>query len=501
MRYTNDMDILQQIKNAPQLRLQLVAVERCMREVMLRGGRVYIVGGVVRDAVMGLEPSGALDIVVSGVVAPELEKILQSVGAVEYVGKNFGVFKLMAEDGHQIDIALPRKERSRGSGARTDFDVQSDPQLPIEEDLARRDFTVNAIAVDAATGEVVDPFFGMSDIQHKLLRAVGDPAVRFAEDYSRIVRGLRFAVTRELRFEVGTERALQAAVRAEFPRILGHELPYETITAEFIKSFDHDPLHTLKLWMFAGVLPQYLPELAALQSCAQSPDYHAEGSVWVHSLMAVEQLQNGTIRRLLPEADVELNLKLAVLFHDVGKSTTKKIELRNGVEHISFHGHDVEGARIFEAAAKRVALSSVGKKVDVELIAWLIRNHMLLVNQNPRELRLSTFASYFVPSRYPHWHLPALYAADSWGCIAHAANVQQQAAEKLKAVREIRQLVMSRGAEESPLLSGDEIQQVLAIGPGKHIGDYLMQLREAQLQGTIATPEDAKLFLRSLPKL
>ena len=155
---------------------------------------IFIVGGAVRDVLLGW-PVKDYDLVAQGIPLDALISSLEKLGEVNLVGKRFGVIKFRPQDdAHFFDIALPRKERSINfSGAYRDFEIQSDYLLPIEEDLARRDFTINAMAYDLRHNTIVDPFFGQKDLKAKTIRTVGSAATRFQEDYSRMLRAVRFA--------------------------------------------------------------------------------------------------------------------------------------------------------------------------------------------------------------------------------------------------------------------------------------------------------------------
>jgi tRNA nucleotidyltransferase (CCA-adding enzyme) len=172
--------------------------------------QVYLVGGAVRDAMLGRETKD-LDFVVRGVPGDALERFLGG-GRVHYVGKTFGVYKFVPngwDPAEAIDVALPRTEHSETlSGAYREFAVQSDPTLRVEDDLGRRDFTVNAMALDVLTGDLIDPYDGKGDLCKRRLRAVGDPDLRFAEDYSRMLRGLRLACQLTFDWEPGTWASL-----------------------------------------------------------------------------------------------------------------------------------------------------------------------------------------------------------------------------------------------------------------------------------------------------
>ncbi len=236
----------------------------------LPGSRWYVVGGAVRDALLGRVIKD-VDVLVAGVAPEDLVAFLEARGAVDYVGRVFGVFKFASrEGGIRIDIALPRRERSAGTGGYRDVAAQSDPGLPIEDDLARRDFTINAMAWDATEGVIVDPFGGVADLGRKMLRAVGDAETRFLEDCTRMLRALRFSC--QLGFVI--EPLTWGALGRLMPRIEGVRegerlVPYELIARELLKSLEADPGRAVEMWRGSGAFRAFLPELVAEDAVAR----------------------------------------------------------------------------------------------------------------------------------------------------------------------------------------------------------------------------------------
>ncbi len=247
-------------------------------------GEFYLVGGVVRDLMLGRKTKD-LDFVIRGVPFHALEKGLRRLGKVQFVGKNFGVFKLLpnADRGAVFDVALPRMERSMGlRGAYREFEVESDSDLPIEEDLKRRDFTVNAMAFELRREKVIDPYGGKADLLSKKLRAVGDPHLRFQEDYSRMLRGIRFACQGGFQLEEETWRCLKmhvsglSAQREDGSFIV----PREVLGKELVQAFTYDPVKAFDLLEESGAMEMLLPEFLPMKGCPQPKNFHSEGDVW-----------------------------------------------------------------------------------------------------------------------------------------------------------------------------------------------------------------------------
>jgi len=225
---------------------------------------IFIVGGAVRDALLD-RPLTDLDLVIRGLDAERLESALRTIGKVSVVGKKFAVFKLQI-NGQVVDIALPRTDRSFGTGGYKDVAITADPRLPIEEDLKRRDFTINAMAWNVASKMLVDPFHGQSDLTAKQIRAVGNPIVRFQEDATRIVRAVRFAV--ELDFVI--EPKTRAAIIAHRSRLADQTVSRHVLRSELIKIFSADVDRGLTLCDDLGLTQIVLPQLGQSSATASS---------------------------------------------------------------------------------------------------------------------------------------------------------------------------------------------------------------------------------------
>lgn len=256
----------------------------------------YLVGGVVRDAMLG-QPSKDEDFVVRGVPGAELEAFLKERGEVNLVGRGFGVFKFRPKRSQTTyDIALPRTETPAGTGGYRDVETQSDHMLPIDKDLARRDFTANAIAWDIFGGKLIDPFGGVEDLNARRLKAVGSADARFAEDLTRVLRALRLSVTLGLSIEHETAHAISEAM----PRLNGRRedgsllVPLEIASRELLKSIEADPARALAVWHETGALRVLVPELEAVSDEAR----HA-----VERLPSGVSLEASVAALFLPYAD------------------------------------------------------------------------------------------------------------------------------------------------------------------------------------------------------
>ncbi len=272
-----------------------------------RGGRAMLVGGCVRDGLMGIEPKD-WDVEVYGIDPVELRQILDNFGEVNAVGEAFTVYKI----GQDLDVALPRRERKVGRGHRG-FVVEGDQDMPFAEAARRRDFTINAIMQDALTGEIIDCYGGREDIRNKLLRVVSKDT--FAEDSLRVLRAAQFAA----RFEFDIEAETQAICRT----IDLTDLPKERIRGELEKLLlkSNKPSIGLQWLKDLGVTKQLFPEVEAMVDVPQEPEWHPEGCVFTHSLMVVDEA-----RKLIDDLEVakQVTVMLAALCHDFGKPATTK---------------------------------------------------------------------------------------------------------------------------------------------------------------------------------
>ena len=203
--------------------------EKILSKIKENGGKLYTVGGAIRDEIMGLKPKD-IDFLVTGIPLSDLSDILSKLGKVNEVGKSFGIVKAVI-DGEEYDFAIPRTEKSTGPGHK-DQVTKSDPHIPVEEELGRRDFSMNSIAKDVETGKYIDPYHGISDIKHKIIRAVGDPDKRFEEDPLRILRAIQFAVRFNFDIEEKTKKSILNNIDS-----LEH-LPAERFLEEFKKAIE-----------------------------------------------------------------------------------------------------------------------------------------------------------------------------------------------------------------------------------------------------------------------
>jgi len=323
--------------------------------VHMEGGRALLVGGCVRDFVLGLEPKD-WDTEVYGVEPARLRELLDRFGPVNVVGESFTVYKL----GSNLDVSLPRRERKTGRGHRG-FVIEGDPWMTIEEAARRRDFTINAILMDPLTREIIDPFNGSGDIRHKILRAVSRET--FAEDSLRCLRAAQFAA----RFEFVIEKETVELCRA----IDLTDLPEERIWGEMEKLLLRARYPSIGLrWLIElGAAAQLFPEIAALVGVPQDEEWHPEGPVEVHTGLVLDRAHE--LIGNLPYAK-QVTVMLAALCHDFGKpATTCFVDGR-----WRSRGHDEAGVHPTEHFLDRLKIYTLdGYDVRAQTIA-LVREHL-----------------------------------------------------------------------------------------------------------------------------
>lgn len=323
--------------------------------IRLNGGRALLVGGCVRDELMGIEPKD-WDVEVYGIEPAKLREILDGFGRVDTVGEAFTVYKL----GNDLDVSLPRRERKIAKGHKG-FVIEGDPDMTFREACSRRDFTVNAILKDPLTAEIIDPFDGQADIRNKLLRMVSPDT--FAEDSLRVLRAAQFAARLEFDIDLAT---------AELSKNIDlTDLPKERIWGEIEKLLlkPEKPSIGLK-WLYdLGVAAQLFPELVALVGVTQEEEWHPEGDVDVHTLLVVDEA-----RKLIDDLPYskQVAVMLGAVAHDFGKpATTKFFDGRWRA-----HGHDEAGVEPTKTFLDKLNIHTLDGYDVREQVIQLVRYHL-----------------------------------------------------------------------------------------------------------------------------
>ena len=446
-----------------------VGVREIAEAVRARGGRALVVGGWVRDRLMGRQ-SKDVDLEVFGVSADLLRELLAAFGSVNAVGESFTVYKV-----RDIDVALPRRDSKTGRGHRG-FTIEGDPDMPIEEAARRRDFTVNAIAWDPLSGEYIDAYGGIADLHHRTLRAVD--AETFVEDSLRVLRAVQFAA----RFEFTIDERTAALCR----RIPLDDLPAERIWGEIEKLLlqARRPSIGLRLAHDLGVVERLFPELHALIDCPQEPEWHPEGDVWVHTLMVVDQA-----RQRVDDLDHphKVTVMLGAVCHDLGKPpTTAVIDGR-----IRSMEHEQAGVGPAQALMDRLNVHSIG--------GFDVRGHVLgIVAHHLKPLAFFKSATPVGDGAFRRLaqkvDLELLARVAESDCRGRTGSFDCSGIEWF--LGRARELGVQH-EPPPPLLKGRHLLE-LGVPPGPGMGAILRQVYERQLDGRVTSVEEGLAAAREV---
>jgi tRNA nucleotidyltransferase (CCA-adding enzyme) len=441
------------------------------KAVRAEGGRALLVGGCVRDELMGRAAKDC-DLEVYGIEPGRLRELLEQFGEVNVVGEAFTVYKL----GAHLDVSVPRRERKSGRGHRG-FVIEGDPAMSIDEATRRRDFTVNAILKDPLTEEILDPFGGREDIDRRVLRAVSSET--FAEDSLRVLRAAQFAA----RFEFGI-----VPETAELCRQIDlSDLPPERIWGEIEKlllrarrpSIGLDWLHTL------GVLDQLFPEIKALIDVPQDPEWHPEGDVFIHTRLTVDQA-----RELIEDLPYpkQVTVMLAALCHDFGKpATTAFIDGRTRSRE-----HEEAGVPPTESFLDRLKVHTLdGYDVRAQVIA-LVRDHLKPGEFYKKRDEIGDGAFRRLARKCELDLLYRVAKADSLGRNADWVPREKwyDAAAQDWFIQRARELAVESKAP-APMLLGRHLLE-MGLEPGPRIGEITKAIYEMQLDGRVRDLDEAK---------
>lgn len=439
--------------------------------VRSEGGRALLVGGCVRDELMGRQPKD-WDVEIYGIAPARLRELLDSFGEVNVVGEAFTVYKL----GAHLDVSLPRRERKTGRGHRAFF-IEGDPEMAIQEAAARRDFTINAILQDPLTGEIIDPFHGRDDLQSGILRAVSPNT--FSEDSLRVLRAAQFAARFEFRVEPETALLCRAIDLSDLPseRIWG-ELEKLLLRAQH-PSIGFGWLHAL------GVLDQLFPEIKALIDVPQDPEWHPEGDVFVHTRLVVDRA-----RELIDDLPYpkQVTVMLAALAHDFGKpATTEFIDGR-----LRSRGHEEGGVAPTLSFLEKLNLHTLdGYNVREQVLA-LVRDHLKPGEFFKKREEVSDGAFRRLARRCELDLLYRVAKADSLGRNADWLPREQwyDAEAQEWFIERARELEVVTHAP-APILLGRHLLE-MGLEPGPRIGEITRAIYEMQLDGRVGTLDEAK---------
>ncbi len=433
--------------NATPMSSKRALAEDLVRRLQAAGHEAFFVGGCVRDARLGREPED-YDLATSARPA-QIEALFPRTIP---VGRQFGVVIVLAGN-QQFQVATFRAEADYQDGrhpGRVHFSSA-------REDALRRDFTVNGLFFDPVRGELHDWVGGEADLRGRVIRTIGQPGERFAEDHLRLLRAVRFAAQLDFVIEPGT----LAAVQENAAQI--QTVSAERVRDELLKLF-HPPhaARGLDLLRESALLEPVLPEVAAFVTCEQSPDFHPEGTVFEH------------VRRMLAHLppDASPALVWAALLHDVGKPPTATRDPATGEIH--FYGHEKVGAEMACAMLTRLRFP----RRQIEEIVTAVALHMQF--KDVRQMRKATLRRLLMRPTFPlELALHRLDCLGSHGRLDHHDFLVAEA-----------EALARQPAVRPPLLNGDDLL-ALGLKPGPTIGALLAEVRERQLQDELTSRDEA----------
>ena len=406
-------------------------------KVSALGGHTYFVGGCVRDEILGEEIKD-YDIEVHGISPRELETLLDSVGERITIGESFGIYNLK---GCSVDIAMPRKEKVKGAGHK-DFDVFVDPHIGVKGAAKRRDFTFNALMKDVLTGEIIDSFGGRSDLEKRILRHVNDEA--FAEDPLRVLRGAQFAA----RFEATVAPETVELCKKMDLRFLSKERIDGEIKKALLKA--EKPSVFFEVLREMNQLDVWFPELSALCGVPQNPRHHAEGDVWTHTMMVLDEAV-----KFRDSVENPYGFMLAAVTHDFGKAICT--EIVKGELHA--YEHESKGLPLIKRFLERITS-------EVKLIEYVLNLAELHMQPNVVAgvgASVKSTNRMFDRARDPD-ALICFSLADCRGKLPREAGNEEFLRERLAIYREYmsRPFVMGRDLVTAGLKPCDDFSEILA---------------------------------------
>jgi len=439
------------------------------------GGNPLLVGGAVRDFILGIPPKD-LDVEVYNLPADTLVSILEGFGKVDLVGKSFGVIKLTLPSGEDFDFSLPRRENKTGAGHRG-FMVAADPGMTPREAAARRDFTWNALAM-TPQGEIMDFFGGVSDLHIKVIRHTSE---HFAEDPLRVLRGMNFAARFDMRVADETSELCRSLMKE------AASLPRERVAAEWKKVVHKGkyPFAGLRFLQDTGWLDIF-PTLRAIDGLVQDPAWHPEGDVLTHTGLALDALVENPAWQALPEEKKE-GVWFAVLIHDLGKAVTT--QTRDG--RIVSPGHDAAGVEL----GKNLLSSICINKDVVKLALTLARHHMSHIgtafkhNPGGAALKLADDLARGSP----------MGSIMLWAMVVEADHGARPPLPKGSPVEEWTRLAEELGCfygPARPLLSGGDLIRAGMKANTPEIGKALKAVRSQQIKGILKDRTEALRWVR-----
>lgn len=426
---------------------------KIVRTLQEAGHEALFAGGCVRDMLRGVSPS---DYDVATSARPD--EIVALFPRSDMVGAHFGVV-IVKEKGEHVEVATFRKDGEYRDGRRPESVVFSDAR----QDARRRDFTINGIFFDPVSGETLDFVGGKEDLSAGIIRAIGDPADRFREDYLRMLRAIRFSA----RFGFPIEEETGAAIKANAKRITA--ISPERIRGELDRIWT-EPSRVVgfDLLVETGLMQEILPEIMQLRGCEQPPQWHPEGDVFVHTRLMLD---------LLPE-DASLSLVLSVLLHDIGKPATFTYDPEE--DRIRFNGHDKVGAEMAGEILRRLRYPNA----ITERVVEAVEGHMKF--KDVRRMRTSTLKRFLAREGFADEL--ELHRVDCLGSNGMLGNYEF--------VREKQEEFAAEPLVPPPLLSGRDLIE-RGLHPGPAFKEILAEVQDHQLEGRLKSRDEALAWLEA----
>lgn len=461
--------------------------------------RALLVGGFVRDALLGLQPKD-LDVEVHGVSPARLEDLLEQLypGKVDLVGRAFGIIKIHLDEDIEFDVSLPRRESHIGPN-HADLAVQWDASMNIMDAARRRDFTVNALAADPMTGEVIDGFGGIKDMRNRVLRVTDRE--RFQDDALRVYRGVQFAGRFGFSIDPESFHLMKEMVE---DGMLDH-LSKERITEEIKKLMLKSPKPSVgfELLRDLGIVERDYPELHALIGTPQEPDWHPEGDVWVHTMMVVDQVARMSGRESYYASfnpTERLSVLLGALCHDLGKPATTQVGEKDGIQRIRSLGHEEAGKEPAERLLARWMFGDEINRACVAITEQHLKPAVWWRQFRTGELTATTFANAvrkLIKKIHPvPWRvLLAATEADHRGRGIPGVDM-----EPYEAGHFFVETVAKWGLDKEPtkpLIRGEDLI-ARGLKPGIRFGELIKAVEAARDRGEIRTREEAIVYLDGL---
>ncbi len=417
------------------------------------GHVAYLAGGCVRDMLRGEIPKD-YDIATSALP----EQITTIFSKTREVGVHFGVVIVIKEN-QAFDVATFRNDGSYKDGRHPEEVTFSTP----EEDTARRDFTINGIFFDPISQKYIDFVNGRSDIEKKVVRAIGDPDLRFQEDHLRLLRAVRFAA----RFNYEIEEKTWKSIKLNASGI--SKISKERVRDELTKILlNENRVLGFDLLVDSGLMEHIIPEILQLKGCEQPPQFHPEGDVFVHTRLMLSLLKDNP----------SIELVLSVLLHDIGKPATYSFD--EAADRIRFNGHDKLGGEMSNQILRDLKFSNS----IIEDVVQMVANHMTFKDvQKMRQSKLKRFISRSTFSDEKELH--RVDCLGSWGGLDNYDFLNEKMIE-----------FANEPIIPAPLLTGNDLIE-FGWAPGPNLGETLNSVQDLQLEGTLNSKEEALEWVKA----